>query len=119
MSRRHVPAALLVLLLAAAALARVTPGPTVTDANVVEKVRTLRTPAEQLALANYYAAKADDEQSRIAFYEALFRAYNDLEGRQYEGMRQRARRLLKDARETAEQLDILATAHRTRAIVDE
>jgi hypothetical protein len=107
-----------VLLTAVAALARITPGPTVTDANVAERVRTLRTPAEQLALADYYAAKAVAEEPRIEFYEQLFRAYRDLEGRDYEPLRQQARALLKAARQTRKHLELLATAHRHRGFVE-
>jgi hypothetical protein len=118
MSRPHVVLFLAALLLAVAALARVTPGPAVTDATVAERVRTLRTPAEQLALANYYAAKAAAETPRIEFYESLFRAYNDLAGRDYEPLRIQARAALKAARESRKRLDLLATAHRNRALVE-
>ena len=115
MSRAHL-AAVLVLLAAAAALAGITPGPTVTDATVVERVRALRTRSEQMALAEYYAAAADAEVARIEFYERLFRAYNELEGRDYEPLRRQARQVLKAAREMREHLDLLASGHRTRAL---
>jgi hypothetical protein len=105
-------------LLAAAAVARVTPGPVVTDATVAERVRHLQTPAEQLALADYYAAEAAAETARIEFYEHLFRAYQALEGRDYEPLRVQARALLKAARESRKRLDLLATAHRNRALVE-
>ena len=118
MSRSHVALSLAALLLAVAALARVTPGPVVTDATLAERVRHLQTPAEQMALADYYAAKAAAEESRMAFYEELFRAYNDLEGKTYEPLRVQARALLKAARETHEHLLLLATAHRNRALVE-
>lgn len=108
---------LAVLLLATAAAAtHVTPGPAVTDANVDERVRHLRTTSDQLALANYYAAKAAAEAPRIEFYEQLFRAYNELEGRQYDPLREQARDLLRAARRTRQHLEILAGAHRTRAL---
>jgi hypothetical protein len=113
------PLLLVLIVLGAAAPGRVTPGPAVTDANLAERVRRLQTPAEQMALGDYYAAEADAEAGRILFYEELFRAYNDLPGREYEPYRQRARRLLKAARESREQLDILATAHRNRAMTAE
>ncbi|MFN8642450.1 MAG: hypothetical protein U0802_12665 [Candidatus Binatia bacterium] len=119
MSRAHAVVALAALLLAAAAVARVTPGPVVTDATVAERVRHLQTPAEQLALADYYAAKAAAEQSRIAFYEALFRAYRELPGRDYEPLRVQARAELKAARESRKRLELLAAAHRNRALVAE
>ena len=110
-------ALLSVLLAAAAAGARVTPGPAVTDETVAERVRDVRTPAEQLALANYYTAKAKGLGERIDFYESLFRAYEALEGREYEALRRQARQLLKTARETREHLELLAAAHRNRALV--
>jgi hypothetical protein len=103
------------LLAAAGAAARVTPGPAVTDATVDERVRHLATKAEQLALADYYAAKAAAEAPRIDFYEQLFRAYNDLEGKEYDPLREQARDLLRAARRTRQHLEILATAHRNRA----
>ncbi|MBX3025447.1 hypothetical protein KF840_11140 [bacterium] len=113
--RRRLAIPLALLLGAAAATARVTPGPAVTDANVLERVRLLRSPAEQLALADYYAAKAAAEGPRIDFYEQLFRAYNALEGKAYDPLREQARDLLKAARQTRKHLEILATAHRNRA----
>lgn len=119
MSRSHLWLVLVAVLLTAAVGARglVTPGPAVTDANLAERVRHLQTPAEQLALANYYAAKAAAEGPRIDFYEQLFRAYNDLEGKDYEPLRVQARYLLKAARETRKHLELLATAHRNRSFV--
>ena len=118
MSRPYPILALAALLLAGAALARVTPGPVVTDATLAERVRHLQTPADQMALADYYAAEAAAEQSRMDFYEQLFRAYNDLPGKTYEPLRVQARALLKAARETHEHLLLLATAHRNRALVE-
>jgi hypothetical protein len=112
---RRVAIPLALILAAAAATARVTPGPTVTDANVAERVAHLRTPAEQLALADYYAAKAAAEGPRIEFYEQLFRAYNSLEGKEYDPLRVQARFMLKAARQTRKHLETLATAHRNRA----
>lgn len=119
MSRSHVVLSLAALLLAVAALARVTPGPAVTDATVAERVRHLQTPAEQLALADYYAAKAAAETPHIEFYEKLFQAYRDLEGKDYEPLRVQARALLRAARESRKRFDLLATAHRNRALVAE
>lgn len=120
MSRALLWLALAVVLLTVtvATAGYVTPGPAVTDATVAERVRHLRTPAEQRALADYYAAKADAEGPRIAFYEQLFRAYNDLEGKEYQPLREQARYLLKAARETRKHLALLATAHRDRALVE-
>lgn len=117
MSRPHAALFLAALLLAVAALARVTPGPVVTDATVAERVRHLQTPAEQMALADYYAAKAAAEESRIAFYDSLLHAYKALEGRDYEPLRVQARAALKAARESRKRLDLLASAHRNRALV--
>jgi hypothetical protein len=121
MSRSHPWLVLVAVLLTAAVGARglVPPGPAVTDANLAERVRHLQTPAEQLALANYYAAKAAAEGPRIDFYEQLFRAYNDLEGKvAYEPLRVQARYLLKAARETRKHLELLAAAHRNRALTE-
>jgi hypothetical protein len=120
MARRHAPLLLAAVALAAvAAAARVTPGPAVTDATVLERVRHLQTPAEELALADYYAAKAAAQGPRIDFYEQLFRAYNGLEGKEYDALREQARELLKAARETHKYLELLASAHRNRAFVDQ
>ena len=89
MTRHLVPWTLAVVFAAvAASAAHVTPGPAVTDSNVAERVRHLRTPAEQLALANYYKDKASSFGARIDFYEGLFRAYEDARG---EGIRTAAR----------------------------
>jgi hypothetical protein len=116
-SRPYAAPLLAVVLCAVAAMARVTPGPAVTDANVDERVRHLETPAQQMALANYYTAKAAAEGPRIEFYEQLFRAYRDLEGKDYEPLRVQARWLLKEARATRHHFELMATAHRTRALV--
>ena|SRR5678815_555535 len=120
MTRHRVPWTLAVVFAAvAASAARVTPGPAVTDSNVAERVRHLRTPAEQLALANYYKDKAASFGARIDFYEGLFRAYEELEGKEYEPLRVQARDLLKAARSTRKHLELLAGAHRDRALVAE
>lgn len=116
MTRPHAALLLTALLLAAAAAGLVTPGPAVTDATVADRIRHLRTPAEQLALADYYAAKAAAEEPRIAFYESLYRAYNDLPGKVYDPLRIQARDALKAARESHKRLALLASAHRNRAI---
>jgi hypothetical protein len=118
MSRPHAPFLLAVLLVAVVASGLVTPGPAVTDANLAESVRHLETPAQQLALANYYAAKAAAEGPRIDFYEQLFRAYNALEGKAYDPLRLQARYLLRAARETRKHLELLAAAHRNRALTE-
>ena len=120
MTRHLVPWTLaLVFAAVAASAARVTPGPAVTDSNVAERVRHLRTSAEQLALANYYKDKAASFGARIDFYEGLFRAYEELEGKEYEPLRVQARDLLKAARSTRKHLELLAGAHRDRALVAE
>ena len=120
MSRRWQGLLLLVVLLAAvAAAALVTPGPAVTDGTVAERVRHLQTPAQQVALAKYYTDKATAFGARIDFYEGLFRAYEDLEGKEYEPLRVQARDLLKAARATRKHLELLAQAHRNIALVSQ
>ena len=57
--------------------------------------------------------------ARIDFYEGLFRAYEELEGKEYEPLRVQARDLLKAARSTRKHLELLAGAHRDRALVAE
>lgn len=119
MSRAYALLACAALLLAAAALAGVTPASPVTDATVADRVRHLQTPAEQRALAEYFTAAAAAEAPRIAFYEALFRAYRDLPGKEYEPLRVQARAALKAARESRHRLELLAAAHRDRALAAE
>jgi hypothetical protein len=94
------------------------PTPTVTDANVAERVLSARSRADQLALADYYKAKAAAEEPRIAHFDALFRAYMTLQGKVAEPMQRQARSLLKAARMSKQRYELLAQAHRNRAFED-
>jgi hypothetical protein len=96
--------------------ATVTPGPPVTDADVAARVRGAATAADELALAQYYWQKGAAEGPRIAFYDGLFRAYMVLEGKAYEPLQRQARELLEAARETRQHCDLLAQAHKNRAL---
>lgn len=89
-----------------------TPKPAaVTDANVVDHVLGARTKADHEALAAYYKAQALAEDSRIAHYEQLFRAYMRLEGPKVEPLQRQARMLLKAARMSKRHDELLAQAH--------
>ena len=96
--------------------AMLTPGPPVTDADVLARVRSAATPAEEMALSQYYWRKAAAEAPRIAYYDELFRTYMDLEGKVNEPLQRQARELLKAARETRQHFELLAQAHKTRAL---
>jgi hypothetical protein len=87
----------------------------VTDANVAERVANIRTKNDHLALADYYLAKAHAEESRIDYYDRLFRAYMRIEGKDAEVLQRQSRALLKAARMSKEHYELLAKAHRTRA----
>ncbi len=111
------PADMHTLILAALLVAAtVTPGPPVTDADVVARVRGASTAADELALSQYYRRRAAAEAPRIAVYDALFRAYMALEGKPYEALQRQARELLKAARQTRQHYELLAEAHKNRAL---
>lgn len=115
---RVVVASFAALLVAALALARVTPGPPVTEATVAARVQGALTRADELALAHYYRAKAAAEADRIAFHDELFRAYMKLEGTAYEPLQRQARALLKAARESRQHYELLGQAHLHRALAE-
>jgi len=130
-SRAVCASALAFLLVAPAAHAAGTPVPAatprrgtpsagpVTDANVAQRVLNARTKADNLALADYYMHKAAAEQSRIDFYDQLFRAYMKLEGKkQVEPLQRHARALLRAARVSKARYELLAQAHRDIAWED-
>jgi hypothetical protein len=87
----------------------------VTDTNVAERVLSARTQADQIALADYYKAKAKAEDPRIAHYDQLFRAYLKMEGKIAEPLQRQARALLKAARLSKQRYELLSQAHRTLA----
>src|SRR5262245_50222520 len=90
----------------------------VTDANVAERVLSAHSRADQLAIADYYKAKAAAEEPRIAHFDALFRAYMKLQGKVAEPLQRQARALLKAARMSKQRYELLAQAHRNRAFED-
>jgi hypothetical protein len=90
----------------------------VTDANVADRVLSARTKADQLALADYYKAKAATEDARIAHFDQLFRAYMKMEGKVAEPLQRQARALLKAARMSKQRYELLSQGHRTRAFED-
>lgn len=100
---------------AALALAAVTPGRPVTGATVEARVAALLTPADHLALTEYYRAEARAQAARIDAAERLLRAYMQLEGRLYQPVQDQARRLLRAARESRKRYELLAAAHQTLA----
>ncbi|HEY0302118.1 MAG TPA: hypothetical protein VGC36_12315 [Rhizomicrobium sp.] len=102
-------------LCAGVAYAAITPGPTVTDANVIARLGGPLLPADHLALAAYYRAEAKAEEARIEFTDRLFRAYMQLEGKRFEPAKEQARKLLRAARESRKRDDLLAAAHQTLA----
>ena len=114
MPRRPATVAVAVLL-AAAAFGGVTPGPAVTDANVVARLAGILSPPDNLAIAQYYRAKAKAEEPRIEVTDHLLRAYMQLEGKVYEPLKEQARKLLRAARESKKRYELLAAAHQTLA----
>lgn len=90
----------------------------ITDANVAERVLSARSKADQEALYDYYKAKAAAEESRIAHFDQLFRAYMKMEGRWAEPMQRHARALLKAARMSKQRYELLALTHRNLAWED-
>ena len=87
----------------------------VTDDNLAERVLSARTKEDQLALADYYKAKADGEDPRIDHFEKLFRAYMKMEGKLAEPLQRQSRQLLKAARMSKQRYLLLSAAHRTIA----
>lgn len=83
----------------------------VTSANVAARVLGARTTADHEALAAYYKAQAAAEEPRIAYFDQLFRAYMQLEGKQVEPEQRHARTLLKGARMVKQHYELLAQAH--------
>lgn len=112
---RRLAAIVTVLLLATLAVATVTPGRPVTDATVIARLGGPLTRADELALAQYYRARAEGEAARIAFHDQLFRAYLAMEGKAAEPLQRQARELLKAARESRQHYELLAQAHLHRA----
>ncbi|MBI1818116.1 MAG: hypothetical protein HYR72_24310 [Deltaproteobacteria bacterium] len=55
-----------------AAWAQATP---VTDDNIVERITTMKTPAEHQAIAAYYQTKAAAASAEVARHEAMVKAY--------------------------------------------
>lgn len=99
-----------------AAKPKATPqAPPVTDANVAERILSAHSKADQIALADYYKAKAKAEEPRIAHYDQLFRAYMKMEGKVAEPLQRQARSLLKAARMSKQRYELLSQAHRTLA----
>jgi hypothetical protein len=88
---------------------------TVTDASVAERVLSAHTKEEQLALADYFKAKAAAEDPRIDHFEQLFRAYLKMEGKLAEPLQRQSRLLLKAARMSKQRYLLLSQAHRTIA----
>jgi hypothetical protein len=123
MTIQHTALLAMVLFIAAPAGAGLTPKPkptalAVTDANVAERVLSARTQADQLALADYYKAKAAAEDARVAHFDQLFRAYMKMEGKVAEAYQRQARALLKAARMSKQRYELLSQAHRNRAFED-
>ena len=90
----------------------------VTDANIAERVLSAHSRADQLAIADYYKAKAAAEEPRIDHFDKLFRAYMKLGGKTAEPLQRQARALLKAARMSKQRYELLAQAHRNRAFED-
>lgn len=114
-SRRPVALVGLIALLAGVAATPEPSPPAITNATVAARVVAARTKADQLALADYYFAQARAEEPRIAYYDQLFRAYMRLEGKEAEPLQRRARALLKAARMSKQQAELLGSAHRNLA----
>lgn len=87
----------------------------VTDANVADRVLSAHTKDDQLALADYFKAKAEAEDPRIDHFDKLFRAYMKMEGKLAEPLQRQSRLLLKAARMSKQRYLLLSQAHRTIA----
>jgi hypothetical protein len=87
----------------------------VTDDNLAERVLSAHSKEDQLALADYYKAKAEGEDPRIDHFEKLFRAYMKMGGKLAEPLQRQSRLLLKAARMSKQRYLLLSTAHRTIA----
>jgi len=116
MSPRSLAVVVALLLVAAAASGYLTPGAPVTDATVMARIAHAASPSDELALSEYYYAKAKAEDGRIDATERIFRAYMQLEGKQYEPLREASRKLLRDARYSKKHYEMLASAHHTLAL---
>jgi len=90
----------------------------VSDANVAQRVVAARGKSDQKALADYYTAKAAQQEESIAHFDQLLRAYMKLEGKQMEPLQRHARALLKAARMLKQRYEILAQAHLNLAFGD-
>jgi hypothetical protein len=111
---------LIVAVLAAAAAvafaALPTPGPAVTDATLIARLGRPLTPADHLALAVYYRAKAKASDPQVDFADRLYRTYLTLEGKPFIPVQDQARKLLRGARELRKRFELLAAAHQTLAL---
>jgi hypothetical protein len=117
MSRSLLLVAALVVTAAAVAFAALpTPGPTVTDATLIARLGRPLTPADHLALAVYYRAKAKEADARVEFADRLYRTYLKLEGKPFIPVQEQARKLLRGARELRKRFEMLAAAHHTLAL---
>lgn len=94
---------------------KTTPHAMVTDENVAERVLSAHSKEDQLALADYYKAKAEAEDPRIDHFDKLFRAYMKVEGKMAEPLQRQSRQLLKAARMSKQRYLLLSQAHRTIA----
>jgi hypothetical protein len=104
------------LALAGAAIAAPpAPSAPVTDATVAARVQSIGRKQDHEALAAYYRAKAAAAEPAIAAREQLLRAYMALDPKTYSGLQKEARALLKGARLTKKQYDLLATVHQRMA----
>ena len=90
----------------------------VTDANVAQRVVAARGKSDQKALADYYKAKAAQQEESIAHFDQLLHAYMKLEGKQMEALQRHARALLKAARMLKQRYELLAEAHLNLAFED-
>lgn len=78
----------------------------VTDANVVERITTMKTPADHQAIAAYYQAKAD--ATDVKLHEAMVKAYG---GSGMKTMNRHCELLLQTARQQKAEYESLAKEH--------
>jgi len=80
----------------------------VTDDTITERIATMKTPADQQAIAAYYQTKADASAAEVKRHEAMIKAYGGHGGKT---MNKHCELLLSTARQQEVQYKVLAKEH--------
>ncbi len=86
----------------------------VTDANVVERVVNMKTPADHTAIADYYQAKAATAATEVTRHEAMVKSYENM-GNPAKQMAAHCGRLLDAAKKEHAEYESLAKDHAAMA----